>query len=163
MNSAAARTTQTDHELDVGFGELLCRLRKHRGMSQSDLAAKSGLTARTIVRLEQPYARPPRGSTSVAILEAFEARSPLTDDEKKHFLRLTGLMAIRTANQDGVNADLFAAAPALLAACRAIVEHENGLSGATCSVCEFAACREGCPVRMVREAVAKVTMMGVAR
>ena len=65
-----------------GFGEKLRALRSRAGLSQEELAGRSGLAGRTIARLEQGHSRRPRPESARLLAEALQLR----DAERADFM-----------------------------------------------------------------------------
>lgn len=68
------------------FGELLRRLRIGAGLSQEELATRSGLAGRTIARIEQGHSQRPHPESARRLAEALELR----DAERADFMARAG-------------------------------------------------------------------------
>jgi transcriptional regulator with XRE-family HTH domain/tetratricopeptide (TPR) repeat protein len=69
-----------------GFGEKLRRLRTRAGLSQEELARRSGLADRTIARLEQGHSQRPHPESARRLAEALQ----LPDAERADFMACAG-------------------------------------------------------------------------
>ncbi len=80
-----------------GFGERLARLRKAKGLTQSELGKKTGLSQRMVAYYEKEEAQPP-GPMLIDLANALEttidellgkvgSKEPLTDPKEARFLK----------------------------------------------------------------------------
>ena len=82
------------------FGDLIKTMLESRGFTQTSLAAKVGVSSKTIQRGMLADKCTWRRSLSVAVLRVLDAEVPLSANEREKYAALTGLTALaRTAEQ----------------------------------------------------------------
>jgi transcriptional regulator with XRE-family HTH domain len=81
----AAKTT-------ANFGELVSRLRKERGLTQSDLADRVDVDKETIAKVEQGVGRQWRPSTARRIFETLSKIAPVSARDAAAYSEATGVV-----------------------------------------------------------------------
>ena len=93
----SGKSTRLKDEMMPGFGERLGRLRKARGLTQTELGKKVGLSQRMVAYYEKDEAQPPGpmlidlanilGTSVDELLGKTEAAAPLPDPKEARFLK----------------------------------------------------------------------------
>jgi transcriptional regulator with XRE-family HTH domain len=73
------------------LAKLFSRLRRDRGLTQEELAELAHIDQETIARVEQDRGPNWRRSTALEVFETLFRRLPISAEDSKAFLRLTGL------------------------------------------------------------------------
>lgn len=82
------------------FASLVRRLRLARGLSQTELSKRSGLSKETVSRFERGSKSPPRVHNLVRLRTVLQEILPLTEPEKTAFSAFSGLQAFDDLNRD---------------------------------------------------------------